>query len=223
MKLVRRLWLLTFVLPLFALCVAKGYGVASSVTVYPSEGSVFTEIAVKAFVPYGTHFVYWDDKLISTYVSHDELVFGFLLYISVPNEYPYSELGNHTVTVETHIWDNETVSYVSVDFEIVEYYPPTDLIWEWWSYLPEDFKDQIKGPQGYEGEQGFPGPDGEIGPEGPVGGEGPQGPQGEKGDPGAHPYEYMEAVMLNLGLSAASVIAAVITIYMFYKMKKAIS
>jgi len=101
----------------------------------------------------------------------------------------------------------------TLSFRIIEYFPPTSQWWKWWENVPDDITQQLVGPQGPQGSQG------EQGPTGPQGPQGIQGPKGEKGDTGPYP---LEAVALNLSLSAVSVIAAIVAIGMFYTMKKAI-
>ncbi|MGB9135181.1 MAG: hypothetical protein WCC63_06330 [Candidatus Bathyarchaeia archaeon] len=95
---------------LFASCqlTPRGYCIPSGVSLFPSEGSALTEIMLRAFVPLGsTSFVYWDNAVpVATYVPYDNQVDGFILNFNPPNEHLYSDLGNHTVTVEAHYWDN---------------------------------------------------------------------------------------------------------------------
>lgn len=208
----------------FAVSVPKVYGLEPTAEIYPSKGTIFTDIFLKVrgldkyvegeFAPAAVGlelYVFWDDKAIITRMG-DIVENSYHLHIfdasfRPPNEYPYSELGNHTIFGE--VWKSSQFCWnFTLTFEIVEYYPPPSEWWKWWESVPDEIKQELVGPQGIQGEQG---------PIGPQGEQGIQGPKGEQGDSGPYP---LEAVLLNLGLSSVSLIVFVITLSMFYKMKK---
>jgi len=192
-------------------------------------------------------YIYWDEKPVvvrKPAVYHEVYLDGWWeltwdVSIKPPNEYPYSELGTHNITASLEdVEGSKVLSWVT--FNITNYIPPP----EWWRDLPQDFLDMITGPQGPKGDKGDQGPQGLQGPQGVQGLTGPQGlqgskgdkgdkgdtgaqglqglqgiqgPKGEKGDTGPYP---IEAVALNLGISATSGVISVIALSMIYKMKK---
>lgn len=168
----------------------------TSVTVeaYPNEGDVTTDILVHVRgETYGSHlipvylYLFWDGKNIierqeaikHPYISDPWWELSWDIWIQPPNEYPYSELGKHTITA---ILENEqgVTTKSNATFNIVNYYPPP----EWWQDLPQEMIDQIKGEQGKQGIQGDQGIQGTLGPIGPRGKQGIQGEQGVKGEQG---------------------------------------
>jgi hypothetical protein len=124
MKLGHKIWLTYFALLLFTLNISESY-CQSGMTLYPSEGTVFTDITLKAFVPINSkNNIYWDDSVIALYVPVGQEHLPLTMQINCPNQHPYSDLGNHTITVESFYWDGEyKVMYLNTTFEIVEYYP----------------------------------------------------------------------------------------------------
>jgi hypothetical protein len=192
---------------------------------YPTKGTVFTDIYVQIrgleiFFDYATTnrlglYLFWDDTLLIENLENPKIVyavsttwFGYYdVHTSAPNKYPYSELGNHTIYIEIWKYDQFCINF-TLTFEIIEYYPPTSDWWKWWESVPNEIKANLTGPQGLQG------PQGEIGPQGP---QGVQGPKGDKGDSGPYP---LEAVQLNLSLSAVSVVTFIIAASMLYKTKK---
>lgn len=190
--------------------------------VYPREGDIFTDVFLQVrglpSTGYGDDqdvlYLIWDDILIGTFYDSPSYDHFFDIHFFPPNTGNYSSYGNHTVYFEVWSKNRQTMFMnASFIFTIIKYYPPTSEWWKWWESVPEDIKQQLVGPQGSQGIQG------EQGPTGPQGPQGIQGPKGDKGDTGPYP---IEAVGLNLSLSAVSVIASIIAVGMFYTMRKAI-
>jgi len=193
----------------------------ATIDVSPKQGDITTDILVQVRgEPYrngqGSYlYLYWDDKCIVQRLEDIDVsnppisshIHSWDCNISVPNEFPYSELGIHNITA---VVEDDYGSRVSANatWEVVNYIPPP----EWWQNLPQEFIDEITGPQG---EQGLIGPQGA---KGDTGLQGPKGDKGDKGDTGPYPNE---AVMFNLGISVASGIISVIALSIVYKMKKA--
>ena len=175
---------------------------SASIEIYPNKGDITTNISVHVRgEPYVGGFVtvqgdvpvlylYYDDKLIverlkcviipPAYGDFSSYNCVFDVTFKVPNEFPYSELGVHNITVVIEASDG-TFAKANTTFEIVNYIPPP----EWWEDLPQDFIDKItgpQGPQGIQGEQGVQGPKGDKGDTGPQGVKGEKGLQGEKGE-----------------------------------------
>lgn len=206
----------------------------ATIEVYPSKGDITTNILVHvkgepytadyttSFKDYPVLYLYYDDKCIVQRMPpitvsppgplYNPYYCSFDINVSVPNEYPYSELGIHNITAVIEASDG-TKANATAKFEVVNYIPPP----EWWKDLPEDFVRSITGPQGIQGPQGATGPQGPQGAQGIQGIQGVQGPKGDKGDTGPYP---IEAVALNLGTSATSAIVSIIALSMVYKMKK---
>jgi hypothetical protein len=107
-----------------------GLGESYYLKLYPAEGTVRTNIVLRAFVPPGSNnWVYWDDMVIARNIPYDDQIIGFTLNISCPNESPYSDLGNHTVTVESFYMENGSrVAYFNATFEIIEYLPTSEYL-----------------------------------------------------------------------------------------------
>lgn len=124
MKLGRKIWLAYFVLLIFALNISESHS-QSGVTLYPSQGTVFSDITLKAFVPINSqNNVYWDDSVIAVYVPVGQEHLPLTMQIKPPNQHPYSDLGNHTITVESFYWSGDYyVMYMNATFEITEYSP----------------------------------------------------------------------------------------------------
>lgn len=204
---------------------------SASVEIHPVQGDITTTIFVhvrgepykggivtaQGDVP--VLYLYYDNKSIvqrmkavsypRPYSDYSDYECVFDVSFKVPNEYPYSELGVHNVTAIIEASDG-TKANATTSFEIVNYIPPP----EWWEDLPQDFIDEITGPQGEQGEQGLAGPQGV---KGDTGLQGLKGDKGDKGDTGPYPSE---AVMFNLGISAVSGIIAIVALSLVYKMKK---
>lgn len=166
-----------------------------TIEIYPKQGDITTEIFVHVrgepyLVTKQTFlYLYWDDKFIiqrMSCISHDhvwnvwELSWDILL--RVPNEYPYSEFGSHNITVIIETTDGYVVKN-NTTFNVINYIPPP----EWWEDLPQEFLDEITGPQGLKGDKGEKGDKGNTGSQGSRGDTGQRGltgPKGDKGEPG---------------------------------------
>jgi len=124
MKLLRRLWLIPLISFLLTLSIPKGY-CEFGVDLYPSKGTAFTDILLEAYVPINSrNNIFWDDVVIALDVRRGQENFPLTLNIKCPNQHPYSDLGNHTITVESFYWDgSDKVAYGYATFEIVEYFP----------------------------------------------------------------------------------------------------
>jgi Collagen triple helix repeat (20 copies). len=192
----------------------------ATIEVSPGQGDITTGILVQVRgEPYRNGqgsclYLYWDDKCIvqrleDLDVSNPPIsshIHSWDCAVSVPNEYPYSELGIHNITAFIEADDGSSANATAI-FEVVNYIPPPD----WWEDLPQEFVDEITGPQGAQG------PKGEQGEQGPVGPQGPQGDKGDKGDPGPYPSG---AVILNLGISTISGIISIIALSVSCRRKK---
>ena len=186
------------------------------IEVNPIRGDISTDIFVKVTgVPYisgglARHLnLYWDDKNIVRNQEPNELGrANWDSSVRVPNEYPYSNLGIHTIRAAVLASDG-TTAQASTTFEVVNFFAPP----EWWVDLPQDFLDLIRGPQGPQGPQGIQGVQGVQGSQGDVGLMGSQGsigPKGEKGDLGeSYP---IEAFYYTVGASTTAMIASIITL-----------
>lgn len=161
---------------------------------YPERGDIYTEIFLmvrglpsrEAYQGY-TLYLFWDDTLFGVY--GDYVAMGgyhrhyFDIYFNPPND--YSNLGNHTISLE--VWDdggNGIAFETTLTFEIIRYYPPADLFWEWWNRLSPELREQLRGEQGEQGVRG------EKGDKGDKGEEGLRGLQGEKGERGEQGFGY---------------------------------
>ena len=187
-------------------------------TIYPQQGDIHSHIylQVRSFdLPgdnsgsmFRTHFmlyVFWDTKPIVTGLD-DGGNWYFDFYFYPPSEYPYSNLGNHTVYVE--VWTGSSFrANFTLTFNIVQYYPPTSGWWTWWNDTPAEIKQQLTGPQGLAGPQGIQGAQGQQGLQGL---QGTQGLKGEKGDVGPYP---MEAVVVTAGLSLLAIALSSIALF----------
>jgi hypothetical protein len=124
MKLLRKPWLIPLVSLLLTLGIPKGY-CEIGVNLYPSKGTIFTDILLEAYVPINSrNNIFWDDVVIALDVPRGQENFPLTLNIKCPNQHPYSDLGNHTITVESFYWDgSDKVAYGYATFEIVEYFP----------------------------------------------------------------------------------------------------
>ncbi len=230
-KLCKSLVLVSIIVLAVSISAPKVY-CEQTAAIYPSKGSIYTRIYLQVRGIGGELYLFWDDILLGIYDENFYEDFnGFDVYFNPPDEYPYSNLGNHTISLQIwwKYWDGQYY-YVqknfTLTFEIVEYYPPADLFWQWWNSLSNETKEQLRGPQGPQGPVGPQGPQGKIGPTGPQGSQGEQGPiglqgpkgdKGDKGDTGPYP---LEMVVLNLGISLASGIISVVALSMVYKMKR---
>ena len=168
-------------------------------TIYPESGDIYTRIFLRVsnfslttdaggswpnyWRNYFKLYVFWDSMPIIT--GLDDTSWVFETYFNPPNEYTYSETGNHTIYIE--VWVYGAFSGVSLrtnftlTFNILKYYPPADMFMQWWNNLTESQREQLRGPQGIQGPQGVQGPIGTQGPTGPQGQQGIQGVQGSQG------------------------------------------
>ena len=197
-----------------------------SIEVSPKQGDITTKILVKVRgEPYRNGstcylYLYWDDKCIVQRLEDVDVsvppirshIHSWDCDITVPNEFPYSELGIHNITAVIEADDGSSANTTAA-FDIVRYIPPP----EWWEDLPQDFLNKITGPQGPQGLQGPQGVKGDKGDTGAQGLQGIQGPKGEQGDTGPYP---IEAVILNLAISIVSGIVSIISLSIVYRMKK---
>ena len=177
-------------------------------TLYPTKGSIYTDIYLQVRGFGGTLYLFWDDKLIGTYTEYkdprgqDYQAFtGFDIHFKAPNEYNYSNTGVHRVSMQINwkYWDGQFYvkdTSFNLPFEIVEYYPPPSMFSTWLNSLSADARAQLVGKQGPTGPQGATGS---------TGTQGPIGPKGEKGV--SYP---LEMVYLNVGISALAMIVSVI-------------
>jgi len=132
-KLARELWVVPLALLMMALIIPKGTA-QSSAALYPPQGSVFTNIYLQVRGIGGELYLFWDDILVGTYQENFYEDFnGFDIYFNPPNQLPYSNLGNHTVSLQIwwKYWDGEYY-YVqenfTLSFEIIEYFPCEEFI-----------------------------------------------------------------------------------------------
>lgn len=215
----RKYWLmLAMILPFFLIQVPSVSATTITEAIIeasPNQGDITTSIFVQvrgepydvnglfggyltAKADYPRLYLYYDDKCIIQRMAcvtapgigdYSNYWSSWDVTISVPNEYPYSELGVHYITAVIEASDGTTASTTTA-FEIVSYIPPP----EWWEDLPQDFLDNITGPQGPAGLQGI---------------QGLQGEQGPKGDTGSYP---IEALILNFSLSSIAVLMSLIAL-----------
>lgn len=138
MKLVRKgLFLFPILISMLALNVPRVAAVEPTATIYPSEGTVDTDIflQVRGFgigEEWDVHYklyLFWDSKPIMTGVDDGGNHF-YDIYFNPPNEHPYSDLGNHTVYVE--LWRSHYgwsfIANFTLVFEIVEWGPCPEYI-----------------------------------------------------------------------------------------------
>ena len=125
MSLESKLWVLPLALLMMTLIIPKGTAQPWA-TLYPSQGSVFTDIYLQVRGIGGELYLFWDDILVGTYHENFyEDFHGFDIYFNPPNQLPYSNLGNHTVSLQIwwRYWDGEYY-YVqenfTLTFEIIE-------------------------------------------------------------------------------------------------------
>lgn len=216
---------LAFLLFLLVSPIVKGTTI-SSITIesFPTKGDITTNITITVRgVPFtGTFptstgyagpvlYIIYDDKILvsrsltstsSRAGDNTDYTASWDEEIKVPNEYPYSELGQHTIIARVEASDG-TVATASTNFDVVNYIAPP----EWWRNLPSSFLATIQGPVGLKGDTGAQGVKGDTGSQGP---KGDTGIQGLKGDPGITvPIEYVYG---SLGLSIIAFIIALIAI-----------
>ena len=137
MKLTRKLLVLPLALLMMTLIIPKGTA-QSYATLYPSQGSVFTDIYLQVRGLGGELYLFWDDILLGTYLEnfYDEWTHktrGFDVHFNPPNRHPYSDLGNHTVflMIWWTYWDGEDYHVqenFTLTFEIIEYLPCEEYI-----------------------------------------------------------------------------------------------
>jgi hypothetical protein len=124
MKPVGRIPFMFLTLMLLVLNVSESSG-QTGVILYPSNGSVSTDILLEAYVPINSrNNIFWDDTAIALDARRGQENYALVMHIKAPNQHPYSDLGNHTVTVESFYWDgSDKVMYMNATFEITEYLP----------------------------------------------------------------------------------------------------
>jgi len=124
MKPVGKIPFMFLALMLLVLNVSESSG-QTGVILYPSNGSVSTDILLEAYVPINSrNNIFWDDTTIVLDARRGQENYPLILHIQAPNQHPYSDLGNHTVTVESFYWDgSDKVMYINATFEITEYSP----------------------------------------------------------------------------------------------------
>jgi len=174
---------------------------SATVEVHPAQGDITTDIFLHVrgepyngttYTVYGDFpvlYVYYGDKLMVEKMQPFKVPYtagGWTNYllsydvkIKVPDEFPYSELGPHTITAVIEARDG-TFESAFATFEVVNYIPPSG----WWEKLDQEFIDVITGPPGANGTQGEQGIQGERGEQGIRGYVGEQGVQGETGEQG---------------------------------------
>jgi archaellum component FlaC len=128
MKLARKTWLIPIVLLLAVPSIMYVVYAEYWAELYPSHGSVNTEIFLQVRGLGGQLYLYWDDILLGIFSANVPDFAGFDIYFYPPNEHPYSDLGNHTVFLHVFYkyWDGHDI-YVewnsTLNFEITEYFP----------------------------------------------------------------------------------------------------
>jgi len=195
-----------------SICAVSAKSSISSINidVFPTSGDITTNITIQVRGdPYTRDYItsqrdypvltiYYDDIVIANrikcvtrpkVISYSYYEASWDYSFKLPNEYPYSELGDHVITAKVEATDGSTATNTAT-FTIVNYIPPP----EWWEDLPPEFIDSITGPMG---------PPGEIGPVGS------QGVQGEDGE--SYPQN---ALYYTLG---ASTMALLVSIYVLSK------
>jgi len=229
----KRFWLIPLLVLGIALAIPRVRAAEPYAKIYPTEGDVFTDIYIEIRnlsqwagpgVGGDTHrldlYLFWDntlriEKLPQPNNGQQYFTYWYDYYdihIQVPNETPYSDFGNHTVYIE--IWRYDVPMFCTnftLTFNIIQYFPPTSAWWKWWESVPNEIKANLTGAQGLQGIQGI------QGEQGIQGIQGVKGDKGDKGDTGPYP---LEAVQLNLSLSAVSVVTFIIAATMLYKTKK---
>jgi len=123
-KSIGRILFIFLVLIVLILNVSESHS-QTGVMLYPSEGSVSTDIVLEAYVPINSrNNIFWDTIAIALDVNRGQENYPLILHIQAPNLHPYSDLGNHTVTVESFYWSgSDKVAYMNATFEITEYSP----------------------------------------------------------------------------------------------------
>ena len=125
---------LILVLPMiasvFASVLQLAYCTPDGVVLYPFEGTALTKITMEAYVPINSrNNVFWDNAILALDVHRGQENYPLIMNISCPNEPPYSDLGNHTVEVESFYWDgSDKVAYFNTTFEIIEYVPCAEYL-----------------------------------------------------------------------------------------------
>jgi hypothetical protein len=148
---------------------------AISVESFPLTGDITTDIIIRVRgIPY--------DGLIDTYALNTNIPKLYIIYdgkiivngqnaptytldsghtgysmnwdtkIKAPNEYPYSESGVHIITARVEAGDS-TIATDTCTFSIINYVSPPSF----WSNLPPEFIERIRGYQGQQGIQGIQG------------------------------------------------------------------
>jgi hypothetical protein len=215
--------LMTLAFLLFTLIIPAVQGsTISSVTVeiYPNKGDITTDIVVSVrgnpyaggFLTsagdreYPVLYVYYDDQVLESrvapktsgrgYGDFSDYAASWDVSVKVPNQYPYSELGQHIIRVRVDASDGSSAT-ATANFNVVNYITPL----QWWENLPQDFIQSITGARG---------PIGSTGATGPKGTTGTQGPKGEPGQdfPTIAMYYVITASTLALFFGIAAFITA---------------
>jgi len=160
---------LSGIAPIFASTVTS-----ASIVIAPSKGDVTTSIFVhvrgepyyssESEANFPVLYLYYDDSPMVRRLQPSVCGRGFGSWyecifdinITVPNIYPYSELGNHTITAVIEA-SGGTTANATATFEIIKYYPPIDDLITWWNELNATEKALFTGPQGPAGPQGIQG------------------------------------------------------------------
>lgn len=154
---------------------------SATISVAPNSGDIYTNIIAHVrgepyFQIIGAGqdptlpvcYLYYDSKLVVARVPALTVAYGFDcvfdINFTIPNQYPYSNLGNHTILAVIEASDGTTAN-ASVTFDVTTYFPPANLFLQWWNSLNATEKADFAG----------------IGPQGPQGVQGVQGPQGVQG------------------------------------------
>lgn len=152
---------------------------SATISVAPNQGDIYTNIMAhirgEPFFQVSTLdpnppvcYLYYDSELIVARVPALTVPYGFEcvfdINFTIPNQYPYSDLGNHTILAVIEASDGTTAS-ATATFNVTTYFPPADLFLQWWNSLNATEKANFAG----------------IGPQGPQGVQGPQGIAGING------------------------------------------
>lgn len=131
MRLPPRFWAISIFLLSLWLCIPR-VNAQPYFTVYPTEGSVDTDIFLQIRGLPGTGFyevyylyIFWDDILLGTFPDNSQTYDHYFdTHFSPPNRDNYASLGNHTVYFK--VWNagrNAVFINATFDFTIIEYVP----------------------------------------------------------------------------------------------------
>ena len=175
--------------------IQKANAIVPTATIYPESGDIYTDIYIRIRELPAIQqelYLFWDNinlienmqnpEQVSTIGLHIAWLGYYDIHLHVPTTFPHSNLGNHNITIQIlqGPGSSTSINFV-ISFNIVNYYPPSDLFMQWWNNLTESQRSQMRGPQGIQGIQG---PQGYQGVQGPKGDIGSQGPQRQQGVPG---------------------------------------